>query len=323
MEFKYVLSQKGNEIQQEVRIDEILVIPEFQPRKALDFGLIETLKLAEYIPAIKLGYFPEKYGSKLVLIDGNHRFKSRVETEECIQANIYEYESDLDIFKDATRANLSHGKMLTKEEKKASIAKIIELIPREIFSASKLADELGGQDCREIRKISCWVDIKGIIGEKKATLLNISKADILYRLIKEGTLTNQEFEDFFDIYYTLNFNELNAVINQKIKGEPIKDPREMAVENFDSVLDEIDNLEKELDIKIDEQELKFIAEEMPLQTEITPEVLIQTIFGETRNAIKTLNQFKADGKFENNKELIRKEITSLKEEIAKLEKEVS
>ena len=62
---------------------------------------------------------------------------------------------------------------------------------------------------------------------------------------------------------------------------------------------------------------------MPLQTEITPEVLIQTIFGETRNAIKTLNQFKADGKFENNKELIRKEITSLKEEIAKLEKEVS
>lgn len=323
MEFKYVLSQKGNEIQQEVRIDEILTIPEFQPRKALDFGLIETLKLAEYIPAIKLGYFPEKYGDKLVLIDGNHRFKSRMETEETIQANIYEYDSDLEIFKDATRANICHGKMLTKEEKKASIAKIIELTPRDDFSASKLANELGGQDYREIRKISCWVDIKGIIGEKKAALLNISKADILYRLLKEGTLTNEEFEDFFDIYYTMNFNELNAIINQKIKGEQIKDPREMAIENFDSVLDEIDSLEKELDIQIEEQELKFIAEEMPIETEVTPEVLIQTIFGETRNAIKTLKQFKDDGKFENNKELIKKEILTLKEEIAKLEREIS
>ena len=68
MDFKYEISEKGKEIQQTVIMDDILLLPEFQPRKTLDFGLIEQLKQVEHIPAIKLAYFPEKYGSRLVLI---------------------------------------------------------------------------------------------------------------------------------------------------------------------------------------------------------------------------------------------------------------
>lgn len=319
-ELRYVLSERGKEIQQDVLLEEILVLPEFQPRKSLDFGLVEILKMSEHIPAIKLAYFPEKYGNKLVLIDGNHRYKSRVESEETINAHIFKYETDLDIFKDATKANICHGKMLTKEERQTSIAKIIECIPSEKFSATALADELGGQDRREIRKISCWVEIKRLVGEKRVIKLNVSKADILYRLIKDGKMSTEEFIDFFDRYSDFNFNALNDLINKKLNNEEIQTPTELAINTLDKIEQEIDELEQELGVKVEEQEMKFIEDSLKTE-EINVDIVVKNIFGETKQALKILKSFKTEGKFKTNetKQAILKEINSIKEVIKELE----
>lgn len=321
---EYLLSVQGKEIQQDVKLTDIELLADFQPRKSLDYALVESLKIAEHIPAIKLGFFPEKYGSKLVLIDGNHRFHSRNNLTETINANIFEYTSDLAMFKDAAKANMNHGKMLTKEEKQASIARIIECIPDEEFSATKLADELGGQCKREIRKIYCWTKVKKIIGAEKAEKLNISKADILSRLLAEG-MSDEDFIEFFDSYAFLTFGDLNNIINAKIKGETIaSDARELAIEKVDSLLDVVSDLEEELatDIlgtEIDEELTESYILEASKETDLKPEVLLRSIFGETRTAIKTLKDFKEKGKFENSKAVLKEEINKLKSEIKELE----
>ena len=145
---------------------------------------------------------------------------------------------------------MNHGKMLTKEEKQASIARIIECIPDEEFSATILANELGGQCKREIRKIYCWTKVKKIIGAEKAAELNISKADILSRLLAEG-MTAEEFIEFYETYKTLTFGDLNNIINSKIKGELIAiDARELAIEKIDTMLDVVSDLEEELNTNI-------------------------------------------------------------------------
>ena len=324
---EYILSEQGKEIQQDVKLTDIELLADFQPRKSLDFALVESLRIVEHIPAIKLGYFPEKYGAKLILIVGNHRFHSRQSIAETINANIFEYKSDLQMFKEAAKANMNHGKMLTKEEKQASIARIIECIPDEEFSATILANELGGQCKREIRKIYCWTKVKKIIGAEKAAELNISKADILSRLLAEG-MTAEEFIEFYETYKTLTFGDLNNIINSKIKGELIAiDARELAIEKIDTMLDVVSDLEEELNTNIlgtetDEELVESYILEASKETDLKPEVLLRSIFGETRTAIKTLRDFKEKGKFENSKELFKEEITKLKEEIKELEESI-
>ena len=324
---EYLLSAQGKEIQQEVKLTEIELLADFQPRKSLDYALVESLRIVEHIPAIKLAYYPEKYGDKLVLIDGNHRYHSRNTIQETINATIFEYTSDLAMFKDAAKANMNHGKMLTKEEKQASIARIIECIPDEDFSATNLANELGGQCKREIRKIYCWTKVKKIIGPEKAALLNISKADILSRLLTEG-MSSEDFLEFFENYATLTFGDLNLIINAKIKGEVIaENAREMAIEKVDTLLDVVADLEAELDTdilgnEVDEELVESYILESSKETDLKPEVLLRSIFGETRTAIKTLRDFKEKGRFENSKAILKEEIGKLKAEIKELEESI-
>ena len=90
---EYIISERGKEQQQEVLLTDIEAMSVFQPRKQLDYGLIENLKMSEHIPAIKLAYHPEKFGEKLILIDGNHRYHSRKDIEEKINEVIYKYDT--------------------------------------------------------------------------------------------------------------------------------------------------------------------------------------------------------------------------------------
>lgn len=324
---EYIISERGKEQQQEVLLTDIEVLTTFQPRKQLDFGLIENLKLVEHIPAIKLAYHPEKFGDKLVLIDGNHRFHSRKELSEVINAVIYQYETELEMLVDATKANMNHGKMLTKEEKQQSIIRIIECIPEEEFSATKLANELGGQCVREMRKMQCFVRVKRLIGEKEIEKINISKADILCRLLITGNYTIEQFLEFYKSYAHLNFNDLNRVINATLKGEPIpEDIAKLGIKKIDDLLEKVDQYEQELGSSIEEQivthddkelEQKYITQiEEP---DFKPETLLKSIFGETRTAIKTLKEFNQKGAFKENKELLKEEINKIKEDLKELE----
>ena len=331
MEFKYELSTQGKEIQQTVNVDEILLLPEFQPRKNLDFGLIEQLKQVEHIPAIKLAYFPEKHGDKLVLFDGNHRWHSRNQLGETeIDAFIYKFDSDLEIFKEAAKSNLSHGKILSKEERINSIARIIKATSEPDFSPSKLAAELGGLDRREIKKIYCWVKIEPIIGETEAKALNITKADALHRLLDAG-YTNEEFVDFYEKYKTMIFGELHSIINKTLRGESIEF-QDLAiskiadditlVEDLADLLSSDETLMGDFDEHTTEEINPLDDEEFFLEpADEVPTDLFKNLFVEVRNSYSKMATLKTTGKElkEQEKANLRTEIVKTRELLAELE----
>lgn len=244
--FKYELSNKEKEKIQNVDLMDIIPMEKFNPREELDQTLIEKLSKVDYIPAIRLAKF-DNLSDKLILVDGNHRFNSRfLRGEESIPAIIYEYDSEEELFKDCTLANIAHGKMLSKEEKIKAISKIIkyklEKTDKIIFS--ELASELGGGvDVRELRKIYTWTILKDVLKPEQfeSLGLNLAKSDILFRLYKH--LNNDvEFRNFFDKYSSLKFGDLNNAINKYIDGEPIQ------LENIASEkLNEMEELIKEVE----------------------------------------------------------------------------
>lgn len=260
----YVLSTKTKQIQQDVQLTDIIALAEFNPREKVEENLVKELAKVDSIPSIKLAKFP-KLTDKLIIIDGNHRYNSRfLRNEDTISAFIYEYETEEELFKDATLANLYHGKMLTKKEKITSISKIIETMElnNKTIVYSELASEIGGMDRRELQKIDSWRKVKKVLGDDAVGLdFNTSKGDILYRLLK-NVQTEQEFINFYKKYGSLNFIELNTIINKYIKGEVI-DSNEEIVNKIDGVSeiadelndDEFDEIEKAIEShKIDNLE---------------------------------------------------------------------
>lgn len=227
---KYAISTKTEEIIQDVQLTDITPLVEFNPRESLDESYIEKLSKVDYIPAIKLARL-ESLSDKLIIIDGNHRFNSRFlrDNEETIPAFIYNFTSEEELFKEATLANICHGKMLTKEEKIKAILKLFEykekacLANKEEFKISyaSFASELGGQDSREIRKIFTLYEIRKVLTEEQLAKLglNLAKSDILYRLFSK--VTTPEFINFFNEYVDLKFGDLNEAINNYLSGKPI------------------------------------------------------------------------------------------------------
>lgn len=249
----YVISTKTKQIQQDVQLTDIIALSEFNPREKVEENLVKELAKIDSIPSIKLAKFP-KLTDKLIIIDGNHRYNSRfLRNEDTISAFVYEYETEEELFKDATLANLYHGKMLTKKEKITSISKIIETMElnNKQIVYSELASEIGGMDRRELQKIDSWRKVKKVLGEEATGLdFNTSKGDILYRLLK-NVQTEQEFINFYKKYGSLNFIELNTIINKYIKGEVI-DSNEEIVNKIDGVSSLIDEMDDEEFEKINE-----------------------------------------------------------------------
>lgn len=242
----YIISNKEKQTIQDVKLTDIIALPEFNPREKVEENLVKDLAKVELIPAIKLARF-DKLTDKLIIVDGNHRYNSRfLRNEETIPAFIYEYDSESELFKDATLANLCHGKMLTKKEKINSISKIIQALEEDEkpIVYSELASEIGGLDRRELQKIHSWNIVKNVLGENATGLdFNISKGDILHRLLK-NVKTEEEFKNFYQKYGHWNFIDLNNAINKYIKGELI-DSNEVIVDKIDTIAQINDELTKE------------------------------------------------------------------------------
>lgn len=250
----YILSTKEKQIQQDVQLTDIIALSEFNPREKVEENLVKELAKVDSIPSIKLAKFP-KLTDKLIIIDGNHRYNSRfLRNEDTISAFIFEYNTEEELFKDATLANLYHGKMLTKKEKITSISKIMETMElnNKQIVYSELASEIGGMDRRELQKIDSWRKVKKVLGDDAIGLdFNTSKGDILYRLLK-NVKTEEEFKNFYKKYGSLNFIELNTIINKYIKGEPI-DSNEEIVNKIDGVNDITEEINEEEFNKVNEE----------------------------------------------------------------------
>ncbi len=136
----------------------------------------------------------------------------------------------------------------------------------------------------------CFVKVKRLVGEKEIEKANISKADILCRLLLSG-YTTEQFLDFYKNYAHLNFNDLNKVINASIKGEAIpEDIAKLAINKVDDLLEKVDEYEQELGVSIEEQVVTHDDEELEQkyitqieEPDFKPETLLKSIFGETRH----------------------------------------
>jgi len=111
-----------------VKIGDLIFDGNLYPRMKVGwltaYQYAQAMKAGSVFPPILVG----KYERKLYVVDGWHRVKAKeILGEEFIQATIKEYTSERDIFLDAIKANVAHGRPLSVQEKVRLINKLEEM----------------------------------------------------------------------------------------------------------------------------------------------------------------------------------------------------
>jgi hypothetical protein len=120
------------------KIDELTFDNEIYPR--MDIGwqtayqYSQAMKVGDVFPPIFIGLFEGKY----YVVDGWHRVKAKkLLYEQYIDAVVKKYENFADMFLDAVKYNVSHGKQLSTQEKVRIIHKF-ELMHFKLEQISKI-----------------------------------------------------------------------------------------------------------------------------------------------------------------------------------------
>jgi len=111
-----------------VKIGDLIFDEDLYPRMKVGwltaYQYAQAMKAGSVFPPILVG----KYEGKLYVVDGWHRVEAKkILGEEFIQATIKEYTSEKDIFLDAIKANVAHGRPLSVQEKVRLINKLEEM----------------------------------------------------------------------------------------------------------------------------------------------------------------------------------------------------
>jgi len=111
-----------------VKIGDLIFDKDLYPRMKVGwltaYQYAQAMKAGSIFPPILVG----KCEGKLYVVDGWHRVKAKeILGEEFIQATIKEYTSERDIFLDAIKANVAHGRPLSVQEKVRLINKLEEM----------------------------------------------------------------------------------------------------------------------------------------------------------------------------------------------------
>ena len=111
-----------------VKIGDLIFDEDLYPRMKVGwltaYQYAQAMKAGSVFPPILVG----KHEGKLYVVDGWHRIEAkRILGEEFIQAIVKEYASEKDIFLDAIKANVAHGRPLSVQEKVRLINKLEEM----------------------------------------------------------------------------------------------------------------------------------------------------------------------------------------------------
>lgn len=110
-----------------INLSTVSIRKEYQPRVKLDQNVvndyIEQLENgAEFPPIIVFNESDDEY----ILAAGYHRFEAYCRSEKkCIEAEIREFTSSLDVLKVAIESNIRHGARLSQEDKRRAVALIL------------------------------------------------------------------------------------------------------------------------------------------------------------------------------------------------------
>lgn len=84
----------------------------------------QSMKAGSEFPRILVGAFEDK----LFIVDGVHRVNAKkLLKEEYIEANVKKYESKNDMFVDAVKCNIVHGRQLSSQERTRIITKLEDM----------------------------------------------------------------------------------------------------------------------------------------------------------------------------------------------------
>jgi len=111
-----------------LKISELIFDKDLYPRMKTGFLTVyqyaQAMKAGSVFPPILVGLFE----NKKYVIDGWHRVEAKkMLGEQYVQANMKRYDDWKDMFVDAVKANASHGRQLSVQEKTRIIHKMFEL----------------------------------------------------------------------------------------------------------------------------------------------------------------------------------------------------
>ena len=131
-------------MEQIIKISEIIFKDELYPRTGVSYITIgnyaEKMKAGVKFPPILLG----KIGSESILVDGYHRLQATLRLkEEYIKAEVKQYGTIKELFRDAVESNNQHGLQLTGSDNIKILATLeeMEFTPLEIGSILKATPE--------------------------------------------------------------------------------------------------------------------------------------------------------------------------------------
>lgn len=186
-----------------INIDEIRFLKELYPRFELDNETVNTYRNAiDKLPPITIS-------KSKVLIDGYHRLTAfRLEGEKEIDVEIFDSENEDEIFIEAIKANISHGKQLNIKEKKelsrTLYKKLVSLNGASKTKGKEIADILSVSEgsisiwLRDVIEVEKEIETKEIL----ELYLNCYSQEEIAEIkgVSEGTVTNKLRETIFKIF---------------------------------------------------------------------------------------------------------------------------
>lgn len=128
-----------------INLSQVSIRKEYQPRVKLDQNVVtdyvEQLENgAEFPPIIVFKESDDKY----IIAAGYHRFEAYCRAEKkCIEADVREFTSSIDILKVAVESNARHGARLSHEDKRRAVTLILNDLEGKIWADNYVAKMCG------------------------------------------------------------------------------------------------------------------------------------------------------------------------------------
>jgi ParB-like chromosome segregation protein Spo0J len=204
-------------------IEEIKTIPELYPRTKVDwltaYDYSQKMRAGEVFPPITVAHYNNEY----ILVDGWHRIEAlKILGEKYIRATVIKVKDEREIFVQAVKLNITHGRPLSPYEKALIIKRLGEMnfTKEEISQIVKIPlDKIEKFVVERVRKVTVGTETKEVVLKKIISKVELPE-DFDTELQESLSVRTQV--KLLDELIVLLENNLIEIENDKVKERLIK-----------------------------------------------------------------------------------------------------